>query len=50
VFGNLLDAYVVDERLDIYVDMSEDIANYQANLNKLYQLDTIEGTEEEGDS
>jgi hypothetical protein len=50
VFGNLLDAYVVDERLDIYVDMSEDIANYQANLNKLYQLDTIKGTEEEGDS
>ena len=38
VFGNLLDAYVVDERLDIYVDMSEDIANYQANLNQLYEI------------
>ena len=38
VFSNLLDAYVVDDRLDVYVDMSEDIANYEANLNKLYQL------------
>jgi hypothetical protein len=47
VFGNLLDAFVVDDRLDIYVDMSEDMANYQANLNKLYTLDGIE--EEEGE-
>ena len=46
VFGNLLDAFVVDDRLDIYVDMSEDIANYQANLNKLYKLDEIEDEEE----
>lgn len=38
VFGNMLDAYVVDERLDVYVDMSEDIKNYQANLNQLYQI------------
>ena len=38
VFGNILDAYVVDERLDIYVDMSEDIVNYQTNLNELYKL------------
>ena len=45
IFGNLLDAYVVDERLDIYVDMSEDIANYEANLNQLYQL----GTTKDGD-
>ena len=44
VFSNLLDAYVVDDRLDIYVDMSEDIANYQTNLNSLYQL----GLDEEG--
>lgn len=43
IFSNLLDAYVVDERLDVYVDMSEDIANYEANLNQLYQL----GLEEE---
>lgn len=47
VFGNLLDAYVVDERLDVYVDMSEDIANYEANLNQLYQLGTTKDGEEE---
>ncbi len=49
VFSNLLDAYVVDERLDIYVDMSEDITNYHANLNHLYQigLDEEEGNEDE---
>jgi hypothetical protein len=29
---------MVDERLDIYVDMSEDLKNYQANLNQLYLL------------
>lgn len=45
VFGNLLDAYVVDERLDVYVDMSEDITNYRNNLNNLYQL----SDDEEGD-
>ncbi len=45
VFSNLLDAYVVDDRLDVYVDMSEDIANYEANLNSLYQL----GFGEKGD-
>jgi hypothetical protein len=38
IFGNMLDAYMVDERLDIYVDMSEDLKNYQANLNQLYLL------------
>jgi hypothetical protein len=38
VFGNLLDAYMVDERLDVYVDMSEDISNYQTNLNYLYEI------------
>lgn len=38
IFGNILDAYMVDERLDIYVDMSEDLENYQANLNQLYLL------------
>lgn len=47
VFSNLLDAYVVDERLDVYVDMSEDIANYEANLNQLYQLG-LEETKEGG--
>ena len=47
VFGNLLDAYVVDERLDVYVDMSEDINNYKTNLNQLYQLGL---EDEEGDS
>ena len=47
VFSNMLDAYVVDERLDVYVDMSEDIANYEANLNSLYQLGLDE--EDEGD-
>ncbi len=47
VFGNMLDAYVVDERLDVYVDMSEDIANYQNNLNSLYELGL---EDEEGDS
>jgi hypothetical protein len=47
VFGNLLDAFVVDDRLDIYVDMSEDMANYQANLNKLYTVDEIEAEEGE---
>lgn len=46
IFSNLLDAYVVDDRLDIYVDMSEDIANYEANLNSLYQLGL---DEEEGE-
>ncbi len=46
VFGNLLDAYVVDERLDIYVDMSEDIANYEANINSLYELDLDDGGED----
>ena len=38
IFSNILDAYMVDERLDIYVDMSEDLENYQANLNQLYLL------------
>lgn len=47
VFGNLLDAFVVDERLDVYVDMSEDIANYEANLNQLYQLGTTKDDEED---
>jgi hypothetical protein len=52
VFGNLLDAYVVDERLDVYVDMSEDIANYKNNLNKLYQLglDDEQETDQESDT
>lgn len=45
IFGNLLDAYVVDERLDIYVDMSEDITNYKNNLNQLYQLGLTESDE-----
>lgn len=45
VFGNLLDAYVVDERLDVYVDMSEDIANYERNLNDLYLI----GLDDEGE-
>lgn len=48
VFSNLLDAYMVDERLDIYVDMSEDIANYEANLNQLYQMG-LEGDGENQD-
>ena len=48
VFGNLLDAYVVDERLDVYVDMSEDINNYKTNLNQLYQLG-LEDEEEDSD-
>ena len=47
VFGNLLDAYVVDNRLDIYVDMSEEINEYQANINQLYKLDKID--EEDGE-
>lgn len=47
VFGNLLDAYVVDDRLDIYVDMSEEINEYQANINQLYKLDKID--EEDGE-
>ena len=51
VFGNLLDSYVVDERLDVYVDLSKDLTNYKANLNSLYQLgtnteSTTESTEE----
>lgn len=50
VFGNMLDAYVVDERLDVYVDMSEDIANYQNNLNSLYELGLEDEKDEEGDS
>ena len=45
IFSNLLDAYVVDERLDVYVDMSEDIANYSANLNSLYELGLDDETE-----
>ena len=44
IFSNILDAYMVDERLDIYVDMSEDLENYQANLNQLYLL----GDEDDG--
>ena len=48
VFSNLLDAYVVDERLDVYVDMSEDITNYHANLNNLYQIGLEEDQVEEG--
>ena len=47
VFGNILDAYMVDERLDIYVDMSEEINEYTANINQLYKLDKIE--EEDGE-
>lgn len=43
VFGNLLDAYMVDERLDVYVDLSKDLANYKANLNQLYELKPNEG-------
>lgn len=38
IFSNILDAYMVDERLDIYVDMSEDLESYQTNLNQLYLL------------
>ncbi len=50
VFGNILDAYMVDERLDIYVDMSEDIKNYEANLNQLYLLDTENTTSGDGET
>ena len=35
VFGNLLDAYVVDERLDIEGDFSEDLVEYKRTLNDL---------------
>lgn len=38
IFGNLLDAYVVDERLDVYVDASDDFASYTANLNDLQEI------------
>ena len=44
IFSNILDAYMVDERLDIYVDMSEDLERYQTNLNQLYLL----GDEDDG--
>lgn len=44
IFSNILDAYMVDERLDIYVDMSEDLESYQTNLNQLYLL----GDEDDG--
>ena len=50
VFGNILDAYMVDERLDIYVDMSEDIVNYQTNINELYKLGLDEGGSTDGQS
>lgn len=51
IFSNILDAYMVDERLDIYVDMSEDLENYQANLNQLYLLgdETAFGTDSGGE-
>lgn len=45
VFGNLLDAYVVDERLGVTGDFSEDIIEYKRNLNDLSAPE--EETEEE---
>jgi hypothetical protein len=46
MFGNLLDAYVVDERLGVTGDFSEDIVEYKRNLNDLSTPDEEE-TEEE---
>ena len=38
VFGNLLDAYVLDDRLQVEGDFSEDILEYKRNLNDLSDL------------
>jgi hypothetical protein len=35
MFGNLLDAYVVDERLDTNGDYTEDILEYKRNIKDL---------------
>ena len=43
VFGNLLDAYTIDDRLALKEDYDEDLLEYKRNLNDL----TIPETEEE---
>ena len=46
MFGNLLDAYVVDERLGVTGDFSEDLVEYKRNLNDLSAPDEeSEGTD-----
>lgn len=43
VFGNLLDAYTIDDRLALKEDYDEDLLEYKRNLNDL----TVPETEEE---
>ena len=50
VFGNLLDAYVVDERLDIEGDFSEDLVEYKRTLNDLTPPDDSTENNEETDT
>jgi hypothetical protein len=35
VFGNLLDAYIVDDRYELEGDFAEDLLEYKRDLNDL---------------
>lgn len=50
VFGNLLDAYALDDRLKVEGVFSEDLLEYKRNLNDLSDLkdDTESGTVDDG--
>ena len=47
VFGNLLDAYTIDDRLAIKEDYNEDLLEYKRNLNDLTPPTTNNDTTEE---
>ena len=46
IFGNLLDAYVLDDRLEATGDYTEDLIEYKRNLNDLSEELDTEETEE----
>ena len=48
VFGNLLDAYMLDDRLEAEGDYSEDLIEYKRNLNNL--AEELDDETEEGES
>lgn len=49
VFGNLLDAYMLDDRLEATGDYTEDLVEYKRNLNNLSEeLEDEEVEEDEG--
>ena len=50
VFGNLLDAYMLDDRLEATGDYTEDLVEYKRNLNNLSEELEDEITEETEDS